>query len=535
MSLSMKRNWYLIVIAILFLWILCYFGSKRVISINIGEKWNVTTWLFDIDNTIDLFDSTQVHEINILMSAEKYQSMIDSYSETSEKERFKTDIIIDWITVNDVWVRLKWNSTLRWWGWKWWMMNDGWWMMKKFKNGEWMPDLPRMDWDWPNEFDMPQDFWSWKFPDFSFDLNSQNLPLLIKFDKFVNQTYQWHEMLSIRLWGGMWRSQSSWQTFLEEPYSYELYQEMWLPSPDTSYWVVSIAWKTWVLYELSELPEDSYFIQKWFGDDNWVLYKAWNFVNFEYISEDPLDYTDSFTQKTRVNDYDLALLIKLLKFVTQSSDEEFEEKINDYIDVESVLTLLAIDNFVWNNDSFGWMWSNYYLYYHLWEQKFYMLTWDQNLALGGMWWMWIWINNEKITMNNDEQNNFSWSEKWFLKEISLWTESEEYKSGDIKIQNENNFKHNFKWDFNWDFWWKNWWFGRNANNLLKTRLLAIEKYSKMHDEILENVKNIALNTQFSDNFFDTWTTALLKYNESNHIIDESIYLDNVENIKLRLK
>ena len=228
------------------------------------------------------------------------------------------------------------------------------------------------------------------------------------------------------------------------------------------------------MYELSELPEDSFYIKKWFDDDNWVLYKAWNFVSFEYISEDPIDYVDSFTQKTRVNDYDLALLIKLLKFVTQSSDEEFEEKINDYIDVDSVLTLLAIDNFVWNNDSFGWMWSNYYLYYHLWEQKFYMLTWDQNLALGGMWWMWIWINNEKITMNNDEQNNFSWSEKWFLKEISLWTESEEYKSGDIKIQNENNFKHNFKWDFNWDFWWKNWWFGRNANNLLKTRLLAID-------------------------------------------------------------
>jgi spore coat protein CotH len=36
----------------------------------------------------------------------------------------------------------------------------------------------------------------------------------------------------------------------------------------------------------------------------------------------------------------------LLKFVSQSSDEEFAEHINDYIDVKSVLTVLAIDDFV---------------------------------------------------------------------------------------------------------------------------------------------------------------------------------------------
>jgi spore coat protein CotH len=36
----------------------------------------------------------------------------------------------------------------------------------------------------------------------------------------------------------------------------------------------------------------------------------------------------------------------MLKFVTESDDQEFEEEIDDYIDVKSVLTLLAIDDFV---------------------------------------------------------------------------------------------------------------------------------------------------------------------------------------------
>jgi spore coat protein CotH len=64
-------------------------------------------------------------------------------------------------------------------------------------------------------------------------------------------------------------------------------------------------------------------------------------------------YSEYFTQKTRVNDYDLSPVIRMLKFVTESEDDEFEEKIDDYIDVESVLTVLAIDDFVGNNDSFG--------------------------------------------------------------------------------------------------------------------------------------------------------------------------------------
>jgi spore coat protein CotH len=42
----------------------------------------------------------------------------------------------------------------------------------------------------------------------------------------------------------------------------------------------------------------------------------------------------------------MAPLVRMLKFVTESSDEEFEEQIDNYIDVESVLSVLAIDDFV---------------------------------------------------------------------------------------------------------------------------------------------------------------------------------------------
>ena len=572
MSLTMKRYRYLILLGILFLWVLIYYWTYRVISVNIWDKWEVTTDYFDIENTIDLFDTTQVHEIKILMTEEEYQDMIDTYASTSEKDWYKTDIIIDGVLISDVWIRLKWNSSLRW-VWserKWWWPSFEWMDRWKWKNKEWKNNMMwwyhwnmKRKWGWFPWGEFPWMWSGWNFQEMPFPwafewwsfgpgmmswdsigYDSQ-LPLFIKFNKYVDQTYQWHEMISLRV-GWMWSD----ETLLAEPYSYELYQETWQPAPDTSYGSVQIDWKDAQLFLISELPEDKYYIQKWFGDDNWILYKAWNFVDFSYQWEDPTLYSDYFTQKTRVNDYDLSPLIRMLKFVTESDDEEFEAEIDNYIDVESVLTLLAIDNFVWNNDSFGWMWSNYYLYYHLWEQRFYLLTWDQNLAFGGMWWgfgwgwwpwwMWGWFpwkNTESWTWENmweipdfewfDFNNwemptppDFQWWEMW-------WFPGQDFSWGDFPRW-EN---WNFPWWNNWD---KKWWFG-NGSNTLKTRLLANEKFKAIYDEIYAQIEGIALNSDFSENFFSEWSKAFNNYSDSEKLVSESNYSQWLEKLKSYLE
>ena len=41
----------------------------------------------------------------------------------------------------------------------------------------------------------------------------------------------------------------------------------------------------------------------------------------------------------------------------------------------------------------------------------------------------------------------------------------------------------------------------NGNNLLKTRLLADKVFKAMYDNIYEQVSEIALNTDFTENFF----------------------------------
>ena len=554
MSLTFRRNRWLIPFCAVVLLTLIYFWDKRVISVNVWDKWEVTTDYYDIENTIDLFDTTQVHKIEINMTEEEYKDMIDTYSSTSEKDWYKTDITIDWVTIYNVWVRLKWNSSLRWlwWDnewmpwrsmswidrWKWKHRNGSWdnRMMWFHANRFWSWDFMNQSWDFirPEIFEWGS-FWPWamSWAEISYDTQ---LPLFIKFNKYEDQTYQWHEMISLRVWG-MWQD----TTLLAEPYSYELYQELWQPSPDTSYWAVKVDGLDEKLFIISELPEDSYYISKWFWEDNWILYKAWNFVDFSYQGEDPTEYSDYFTQKTRVNDYDLSPLIKFLKFVSNSTDEEFEEWIEEYIDVDSVLTLLAIDDFVWNQDSFWGMWSNYYLYYHLWEQKFYLLTRDQNLAFWWMWWgMGGWMPWMPWWM---QQFDFSWDNQGMMPPMM---QDDKSFTGDFWKPNDTWFPSFTWWDFNpgnfwWDMPWFPWWnWGEDRggwkgwrmwSNELKTRLLANETFKARYDAIYAEIERIALNTDFSENFFQTRVSAFNNYNEDHNLIDKDTYSKAVESLK----
>ncbi|MBQ7073875.1 CotH kinase family protein [bacterium] len=90
-----------------------------------------------------------------------------------------------------------------------------------------------------------------------------------------------------------------------------------------------------------------------------------------------------YEQKTNEKKDDSSQLIQFLKFINTSSDEEFAEGIENWVNVDSVLYLIAIDKLLASNDGFTNGRSNFYLYYHKGEQRFYLLTWDQNLAFGG--------------------------------------------------------------------------------------------------------------------------------------------------------
>lgn len=113
-----------------------------------------------------------------------------------------------------------------------------------------------------------------------------------------------------------------------------------------------------------------------------MLYKAELGATLSYQGEDPSAYTNSFTQQTRVNDADLAPLIKFMRFLDESDNATFENKLPEYLDVEAFATYLALNNLLVNTDSIAGMNNNYYLYYDNLAERFTLLMWDANESLG---------------------------------------------------------------------------------------------------------------------------------------------------------
>ncbi len=500
-----------------FVLLLICFWTVRIISYNIWNKGEITTTTNDIENTVNLFDDTKMHSIKLMMTSWDYQNMLDTYAEVKEKDYYKVDVVIDGVTIENVWVRLKGNSSLmqatgikgNW-------NKNG--KMEKWENG----DMENVSWEvlppgmtsWMQE-EIRQMIWWYGWA--SWDNNLDYLPLLIRFDKYIDgQTYQWHTQIALRK---AWFSDT---TLLAEPAAYKVYQSMEQPAPETSYGQIQIDGKNPNLYIVSEVIDDEIYLNRYFSWDDGILFKIDSFSSFTYLGDDPTLYTSIFEQATNEKDDDSAQLIRMLKFVTESSTGDFVEHIDEYIDVDSVLHILAIDTFLANNDSFGGAGNNYYLYYYKEEQKFYMLTRDQNLAFGGMggWWMWpvMWSGMQfpgwgqlPPGITTDDMKNFM----------------DRMESGERSMPPEMN-GNGVRPEGMWDMWWGMW---ENRTNDLKDRLLASPTFKKRYDEIYSQIKKKIFSEHLLDTFFNQWVSVFTEWNDDHKLIEAETYSKWVDKLK----
>lgn len=327
--MRLRRYYWVILLFILSVFsLLCFFGDSMIIpystDANYQEKLNTIT----IENNVDIFDDSMIHKVQIDMDRKDYESLIATYEETGLKEYFKTDVVIDGVTIDDVGVRLKGQMTLQ----------------HAFKGSSY--------------------------------IDSMQLPFLIKFDKYVDgQNYRGITELAVRI--------GSSDSLLEEPLALYAHSICGAVVPECSYASVTVSDLDPAYYVICEQIDESYLV-KYFNDYDGVLYKAGNFVDLTYKGDDQTEYMSDFEQKTQVNEEDLAPLISFLKFVSESSDEEFEEELPYWLDVDALITMMAVNDLVENSDSFSGMNSNYYFYYNPETEKFIILAWDMNLAFGAM-------------------------------------------------------------------------------------------------------------------------------------------------------
>ena len=566
MNIIFRRNIWLIITFVFVIAVCFVIGSTRIIAYNIGEGKEIEIEGRNYDNDVYLFDDSVVHEIEIGLSQADYDAMVKIYQDTGNKDFFRAYVTIDGVTIPDAGIRLKGNLTLR-------QTVGGsgdmggrpggvpnnnnedrqafiqpgnfelpeglladlqaagleapteeevqnMFRSQRDVNGREMPMPPDMELpeNWEEMTDEERRAYMeengmGRMPDglMGGEGNGGNPPFLIKFDEFVTgQTYQQYAEIAVRI--------GSDKALLAEPVSFYIHEESGQIVPEISYAVVETADNEPSLYVICEHIDEKY-VEKHFPDSDGILYKAGNFVGFEYKGDDPTLYTDLFEQKTSINDDDLAPIIRFMKFVSESSDEEFETKLPSWLDMDSFIRMMALDNLLDNNDSFVGMGSNYYLYYDKNLSKFTILSWDMNLAMGSMGGGMRSRGTEGAPQfgfeSVDDVQTESIQKRRAIFEEWLQEGGFGQKEGDDQAEDRQGGGSG----------------GRNSVNVLKNRFFANETFSAMYDAEYAKLKDFIFTQNSAAEKIEELAEIFIAYNEEHNIMEQSEYDAGLEKIK----
>ncbi len=270
---------------------------------------------------VDLFDSSVVHAISVDFDQADYESMIDTFTSTGDKEWISATVTIDGVVYENVGLRLKGNSSL--------------FGLTPATSG-----------------------------------NPEDLPWLIRLNKFVEgEDHQDYEEIVIR--------PNSTETALNEAVAQELLSVTGLASQAPIATAFTVNGGETELRLAVENPDEEWYEDN-FDDDDGLLYKADSEGDYSYRGNDAEAYTDVFDQE--VGEDDMQPLIDFLDFINNSDDATFAAELGERLDVDAFATYLAFQDLIGNADDINGRGNNSYLQYDTTTQRFTVVSWDLNLA-----------------------------------------------------------------------------------------------------------------------------------------------------------
>ncbi|MEC0140872.1 CotH kinase family protein, partial [Paenibacillus macerans] len=199
--------------------------------------------------------------------------------------------------------------------------------------------------------------------------DSDRYSFKLSFDEYVKQTLDGIQKINLN-------NNYSDASYMREFLTYELAEEMGLPTPKHSFVNIYINGKLWGFYLAVEQVGDAY-LERNFGNSYGALYKGvmtGSGSDLLWLGDDPDAYT-GLERKSKTTNGDI--LIKMLDELNNGSNYE------KYIDVQEALGYIALNVLTNNMDSYiGGNKQNYYLYED--DGVFSVLPWDYNMAFGGM-------------------------------------------------------------------------------------------------------------------------------------------------------
>lgn len=166
-----------------------------------------------------------------------------------------------------------------------------------------------------------------------------------------------------------------------------------VPAPRANFANVYFNGTLWGFYTVIEQIDDQFLDWRILDDDGNLFKAGDNFgggpgggtgseADLKYYGEDQAEYEERYELKSNESENDWSDLIRLVDFIDNSSDDEFESDLKDWVELDEYLRSVALDNLFSNLDSYTGSARNYYIYHNLTTDKWEWIKWDGNESFG---------------------------------------------------------------------------------------------------------------------------------------------------------
>jgi spore coat protein CotH len=172
-------------------------------------------------------------------------------------------------------------------------------------------------------------------------------------------------------------------SMLRERLAFEVFEAMGIPAPQNAFTRLHVNGEYWGVYALVEAVSKR-FLESRLGEDGGNLfdYEWASPYDFSYLGPDPSLYVPvPFEPETNEDSLDPGELVGFIRAINETPDETLLEVLESYLDLETFLTYVAVENAIAENDGLAGFdgVNNFYLYQYV-GNRFVFIPWDKDNA-----------------------------------------------------------------------------------------------------------------------------------------------------------
>jgi len=176
-------------------------------------------------------------------------------------------------------------------------------------------------------------------------------------------------------------------SMMNEELAYRLYRDAGSPASRTAYAQLSITVpglhnrKYFGLYGLVE-NVDTNFTESRFGVSGGAIFKPVTTQPFTDRGSSWSSYNQMYDPKTDLTEADTQRVIDFCRLVSRATDQEFEARVAEFVDLKAFAKYMALVAWLANPDSILQQGQNYYVHLHPGTRTFAFMPWDQDHSFG---------------------------------------------------------------------------------------------------------------------------------------------------------